>query len=153
MARGMLSQTRSRIDEATNDPRVLNAPLTLVMRVYSLSYANARAAIEAARERARKDRALTTAVKERTEIDALVFTVRNAEEAYPTITSQAVASVNHAELGKKFSLSRERVRQIGEAVRRLAVKLGKTEREVATLAAKNKLPRTQREELAATIAD
>lgn len=146
----MMSQTRTRIEEASQDLRILNAPLTVVMQAYGLSYPNTQKAIKAATERARKTKTLS-AVEDRIEIDALVTTIRTAEEKYPNITTQAVEAVNHAALGKKHSLSRERVRQIGEAVKQLARKLGKTEREIAAMAAKGRLPKTQRDELSSTI--
>lgn len=146
----MMSQTRTRIEEASQDLRILNAPLTVVMKAYGLSYPNTQKAIKAATERARKTKVLGD-VEERIATDALVTTVRTAEEKYPNITMQAAEAVNHAALGKKHGLSRERVRQIGEAVRQLARKLGKTEREIATLATKGRLPKTQRDELASTI--
>lgn len=146
----MMSQTRTRIEEASQDLRILNAPLTVVMKAYGLSYPNTQKAIKAATERARKSKMLS-AVEERSAIDALVTTLRTAEEKYPNITVQAVQAVNHAALGKKHQLSRERVRQIGEAVRQLARKLNKTEREIATMAANGRLPKTERDELASTI--
>jgi predicted nucleic acid-binding Zn-ribbon protein len=150
MARGMMSQTRTRIEEASQDLRILNAPLTVVMKAYGLSYPNTQKAIKAASERARKSKTLAQ-VEERIAIDSLITTIRTAEDKYPNITVQAVEAVNHAALGKKHQLSRERVRQIGEAVKQLAQKLGKTEREIASLATKGRLPKTERDELASTI--
>lgn len=146
----MLRQTQTRIDEAAADDRILNAPVTLVMKAFGLSYPNAQFAVKRAEDRCRKAKTLT-AVEQRAAQDALVVTVRTAEENYPGIATAAVQSVNHAALGIKHQLTRERVRQIAEAVRSLARCLGKTENAVAALAAKGRLPATHRDELESTI--
>lgn len=145
-----MSQTKVRIEEAAQDDRILNAPVTVVMRAYGLSYPNANTAIRQAGNRVRKAKQ-TAKVETRVKQDALVTTCRTAEENYPNITVQAVESGNHAALGSKHGITRERVRQIAEAIRELARMLGKTERAVAEMAVKNKLPDTQREELESTI--
>lgn len=147
-----MSQTNNRIDKAAQDDRILNAPLTLVMRVYGLSYPNARDAVKRATERCRKARTLGD-VERRIEQDALVSTCRTAEEKYPEITKNAVAAVNHSALGQKHKITRERVRQIAETVRRLARLLGKSEAVIAESACRGKLPQTQRDELESSIAE
>lgn len=145
-----MSQTKTRIKEASRDDRILNAPLTVVMKAYGLSYPNTNTAIKRATERCRKARTYGD-VEDRIKRDALVVTCRTAEENYPNITRHAVESGNHAVLGQKHGLTRERVRQIAEAVHGLARMLGMTERAVAEAAVKGKLPKTQRDELESSI--
>lgn len=151
MTRGMMSQTRLRIDEAARDTRVVNAPLTVVMKTYGLSYANTQAAVESAWTLIRKRTKLHNAVTNRIHQDAAVVTVRSAEEKYPGIIKSAVASDNHAALGVKHKITRERVRQIAETARRLAKLLSVSVAEIARLASAGQLPVTEREELESSL--
>lgn len=145
-----MRQTKTRIDEASADDRILNAPVTLVMKAFGLSYRNAQSAVKRAEDRCRKARTLD-AIEQRVRQDSLVVTVRTAEENYPGIATAAVQSGNHAALGVKHQLTRERVRQIAEAIRELARCLGKSENVVARMAAESRLPATQRDELESSI--
>lgn len=152
MTRGMLSQTKTRIDQASNDDRIVNVPLTLVMQVYGLSYSNARRAVQIATARARKAKTLPD-LEQRAEQDRLVCTCRTAEEQYPNITVEASRGTSsHAAIGKRFKITRERVRQINEAVTRLSRILGKSCADVASMAARGKLPSTHRDDMAGSTA-
>jgi hypothetical protein len=102
---------------AIQDVSILTMPITTVMGKYGLSHPRAircREAIRANLAKTKKGKATLSDLDDEKRLDSVLRTCTNASQAYEGLLEElAKGTFSRAELARRFRLTRERVRQIG----------------------------------------
>ncbi len=141
------SDSHQRFDAAVRDDRIVMVPLSLVQRLYGLSYGRAKDAVEAAKSRLFPDRSRWSEIRAMIERDQRIETLRNAEESHPGLVALAVLLPTLAGAATRYGLTRSRVQQLRAAASALAEALHLSTDELGLRAVRGQLPATVEDEV------
>ena len=109
---------KKRIDKASHDPEILSRGVVDVMRIYSLPFASAKKAINKARKRHAKNGTLVEAQREayRKRQAASHLKALHTAAGYDGLLNELATTPNMSRTGRRFGITRERVRQFRKAL-------------------------------------
>lgn len=117
-----------RVHEAALDPNILTRPVQDTMRMFDISHSGLVRARRLCRARILTEQgsAALDAIYARKEIERLRSILTNAKTNHPGILFRLVKFDNGAAIGKRYGLTRERIRQYRDTLEKYARMTGKS---------------------------